>query len=150
MLRLAYPLFATGRTALGLLVLRVVGGVAMAFHGWGKIQKPTTWMDGKFDEPAAAPLQALAAVSEFVGGIALAVGLMTPLWCLGILATMAVALEHHIGRGDPFVIKGSAKGTWELAGIHATIATAVLLAGPGRWSLDFFLFGRRRGEAPPR
>lgn len=149
MLRLAYPLFATGRTALGLLVLRVLAGVAMAFHGWGKIQHPTTWMDGKFPEPAVAPLQALAAVSEFVGGIALAMGLVTPLACLGIIATMGFALEHHVGRGDPFVIKGSAKGTWELAAIHASIATAVLLAGPGRWSIDFFLFGRRRGEAPP-
>lgn len=149
MLRIAYPLFATGRTALGLLVLRIVGGVAMAHHGWKKIQSPTTWMDG-MDTPAAAPLQALAAVSEFVGGIALAIGLMTPLCCLGILATMAVALEHHIGRGDPFVIKGTAKGTWELAAVHASIATSVLFAGPGRWSLDFFLFGRLRGEAPPR
>jgi putative oxidoreductase len=148
-LRLAYPLFATGRTALALLALRLVGGVAMAFHGWGKIQKPTTWMEGKFDDPFWPPLQAAAAVSEFVGGIALAVGLVTPLWCLGILATMAVALEHHIGRGDPFVIKGTAKGTWELAALHATVATSVLLAGPGRWSIDFFLFGRSRGEAPP-
>jgi len=149
-LRLAFPLFATGRTALGLLVLRVVGGVAMAFHGWSKIQNPTGWMDGKFADPAPAVLQAAAAVSEFVGGIALAVGLFTPLFCLGILGTMAYALEHHIGRGDPFVIKGSAKGTWELAAIHATIALTVLLAGPGRWSADFFLFGRLRGEAPPR
>ena len=150
MLRLLYPLFATGRTAFALLVLRVVGGSAMAFHGWTKVQDPTTWMDGKFAEPAIGPLQAAAAVSEFVGGIALAIGLMTPLFCLAILGTMAVALEHHIGRGDPFVIKGSAKGTWELAAIHATIATTVLLAGPGRWSIDFFLFGRWRGEAPPR
>ena len=150
MLRIAYPLFATGRTALGLLVLRVVAGVAMAHHGWTKIQDPTGWMDGKFAEPSAGWLQALAAVSEFVGGIAFAIGLVTPLCCLGVLATMAFALEHHIGRGDPFVIKGSAKGTWELAAIHATIATTVLLAGPGRWSIDFFLFGRLRGEAPPR
>ena len=147
MLHIVYPPFATGRNALALLALRVVGGVAMAFHGWAKIQDPLHWMDGKFADPAPAPLQALAAISEFVGGIGLALGLLTPLCCVGLLATMGFALQHHLGKGDPFVKPG--KASWELAAIHGTVALTLLFAGPGRWSADFFLFGRRRGEAPP-
>jgi putative oxidoreductase len=144
-LHLVYPPFATGRTAVGLLVLRVLAGVAMAFHGWSKIQDPTGWMDARFERPYIAPLQALAALSEFAGGIALAAGLLTPLACLGVIATMGFAMQHHIGKGDAFVGRPS----WELAAIHASISLAILLAGPGRWSADFFLFGSRRGEAPP-
>jgi putative oxidoreductase len=145
-LNLVYPPFATGRTAVGLLALRVLAGTAMAFHGWPKIQDPLHWRDKAADPPHEI-LQLLAAISEFVGGIGLAVGLLTPLCCLGILATMGFALEMHLGRGDAFVKPG--KPSWELAAIHATISFAVLLAGPGRWSADFFLLGRRRGEAPP-
>jgi putative oxidoreductase len=143
-LRLFYPAFVTGRPALGLLALRLLAGTAMALHGWKKIQDPFHWMDGAAS-PAIAPLQALAAVSEFGGGIGLALGLLTPLCCLGILSTMAVAMYTHISRGDPFVGKPS----WELAAMHASVSLTVLLAGPGRWAADFALLGRRRGELPP-
>ncbi len=146
MLRLFYAPFATGRLALGLLVMRSLAGVAMALHGWKKIQDPLHWMDGM---PSAAiePLQAIAAVSEFAGGIGLALGLLTPLCCVGILGTMSVALHMHISRGDAFVL---GKPSWELAGLHASVALATLIAGPGRWSVDFLLVGRRRGELPPQ
>jgi putative oxidoreductase len=144
MLRLAYPPFATGRTALALLLLRLMFGVAMTLHGWKKIQDPLHWMDGS-EHAASAPLQALAAISEFGGGLALALGLLTPLACLGIAATMSFAIYTHVDRGHAFVGKPS----WELAGLHLAVAVGLLLAGPGRWSVDFALLGRRRGEAPP-
>jgi putative oxidoreductase len=143
-LRLLYPPFATGRLSVGLLVIRVLAGVAMTFHGWKKIQDPLHWMDGSAS-PAIGPLQALAAISEFGGGIGLALGLLTPLCCLGIISTMTVAMYTHIARGDAFVGKPS----WELAALHASVAAGVLFAGPGRWSADFLLVGRRRGELPP-
>ncbi|MCB9559894.1 MAG: DoxX family protein [Kofleriaceae bacterium] len=146
-MRLFYAPFATGRLALGLAVIRVLAGVALAFHGWTKIQNPLHWMDGMHDA-AIGPLQAAAAASEFAGGIGLAVGLLTPLCCLGIIGTMAVAMYHHIGRGDAFVRPG--KPSWELASVYASVAVGVLLAGPGRWSIDFLLVGRRRGELPPQ
>jgi putative oxidoreductase len=145
-LRLAYPRFVTGRPALGLLALRVTFGVAMAHHGWPKIQNPFHWMDRRADAAPEA-LQLLAAVAEFAGGIGLALGLLTPLCCLGILATLGYAIYAHIDAGDPFVKPGGR--SWELAALHWTAAFAVLLAGPGRWSADFFVLGRRRGETPP-
>ena len=140
MLKLLYPPFATGRFATGLFVLRVFAGVALTLHGLKKAHDPLHWMDGMSDA-AIAPLQAAAAIAELVGGICLALGFFTPLWCLAIGATMSVAIRHHVASG---------KGSWELAGVYAATALTVLIAGPGRWSVDFFLFGRRRGEAPPQ
>jgi uncharacterized membrane protein YphA (DoxX/SURF4 family) len=144
-LRLIYPPFATGRTSVALLVLRVFAGVALTLHGLKKAKDPFHWMDGSPDA-AIGPLQFMAVVAEVGGGICLALGFLTPLWCVLILSTMGVAIHKHVGEGGAFV---GGKGAWELAGMHAIISLTALIAGPGRWSVDFFLFGRRRGEAPP-
>jgi len=144
-LRLFYPAFATGRFATALLLLRVFAGVALTLHGLKKADHPFTWMDGMSDA-TIAPLQCAAMVAELGGGIAIALGFITPLWCLGVLATMSVAIRHHLAAGGPFV---GPKGSWEAAGFYAIVSLVLLCAGPGRWSIDFFLFGRRRGEAPP-
>lgn len=61
--------FVGGRAGLGLLIIRIVFGLGILHHGWGKIQHPFTWMGP--DAPVPGILQALAALSEFGGGIAL-------------------------------------------------------------------------------
>src|SRR5688572_6397027 len=75
--RLLFPPFLAGRSAVGLLVLRLVAGTAMAFHGWPKIQHATSWMGA--DAAVPGVLQALAAIAEFGGGICWVLGLLTPL-----------------------------------------------------------------------
>jgi uncharacterized membrane protein YphA (DoxX/SURF4 family) len=83
---------------LALLFLRVVAGLAFTLHGWGKIQNPFGWMGP--DGFAPGIFQALAALSEFGGGLAWILGLLTPLASLGIASTMAVAFSFHaIVRG---------------------------------------------------
>ena len=124
-----------------LLLVRVVVGLAFMFHGWSKIQNPFGWMGP--DAFALPAFQALAALSEFGGGLAWVLGLLTPLASLGILSTMAVAFyTHAVMRGDPFV---SAKGgpSWELAAVYLCMAVLLLALGPGRASLDRLLFGQR-------
>lgn len=130
-----YPPFIGGRPALGLLFVRVVSGSAMAIHGSSKIANPFGWAGTDF--PAIA--QAIAAVSEFFGGIALAAGILTPVACLGICATLLVAIYTHVAKHQPFVGKG---GSWELAALHFAIAAAIGLVGPGRLSLDAAIFGK--------
>jgi putative oxidoreductase len=110
----------------------------MVLHGWSKIQSPFNWMGP--DAPVPGILQALAAVSEFGGGLALIVGFLTPLACLGIMSTMFVAALKHIQDGGPFV----GKGGYELAAVHFVVALCVLLAGPGKVSLDALLFGKKK------
>lgn len=122
-----------------LLLLRVVAGLAFMLHGWKKIQNPFGWMGP--DPFAPGPLQALAALSEFGGGLAWILGLLTPLASLGLACTMAVAFATHaFVRGDPFV---SATGgpTYELAALFFCIAVLLLTVGPGKFSLDRRIFG---------
>ena len=134
-----YGEFVGGRGAAGLLVLRMVAGLAFMFHGWGKIQHPFTWMGPDAGMPGI--LQALAAVSEFGGGLAWILGVLTPLFSLGILCTMAVATHMHaIVRGDPFVGK---EGSYELALVYFCVALLLLLIGPGRLSIDAMLFRKK-------
>ena len=138
-----YPGISEGRVSLGLLALRVIAGLAMMQHGWGKIQNPFGWMGPDATMPGF--LQALAALSEFGGGLAWVLGLLTPLASLGILSTMVVAAYTHISRGDPWV--GTGGPSYELALGYLSIAILLILAGAGRFSLDAMLFGRRSGEA---
>jgi putative oxidoreductase len=133
----AHPTFVDG----ALLLLRVIAGAAFMFHGWMKIQNPFGWMGPEGFAPA--PFQALAAMSEFGGGLGWILGLLTPIASLGILCTMMVAMfTHLILRGDPFV---SATGgpAAELASVYFAIALLLIALGPGRYSLDRAIFGNR-------
>src|SRR5579883_1706716 len=102
MKNIIYPEFLHGRAALGLLILRFVFGSAFILHGSGKIVHAFQWMGDA--APVPGFLQALAALSEFGGGIAIILGLLTPLAALGLLITMSVALLMvHIPAHQPFV-----------------------------------------------
>ena len=137
-----YGDFAGGRSGVALLVLRAVAGLAFVFHGWPKIQQPFTWMGTEATVPGI--FQALAAVAEFGGGIAWIAGVLTPLFSLGIFCTMAVATHiHAVIKGDPFVGR---EGSYELALIYLCVALLFLLIGPGRFSVDALLFGRKTEE----
>jgi putative oxidoreductase len=130
-------IFADG----ALLLIRAIAGLGMMFHGWPKIQDPFGWMGP--DGFAPAPLQALAALSEFGGGLAWILGLLTPLAALGIAATMAVAFSYHAFlRGDPFVAAGGGPA-FELAALYLCIALLLIAIGPGRFSADRVLFSSR-------
>jgi len=125
-----------------LMVLRVVVGLAFMKHGWGKIQHPFDWMGpGAF---APAPFQALAAVSEFGGGLCWMAGLFTPLACLGIACVMVVATwMHAVMRGDPFVTLEMGKLSYEPAAVYLCVAILLLALGPGSFSGDRVVFGRK-------
>lgn len=123
--------------SIGLLLLRIVAGLAMVMHGMGKIQSPFSWMGP--DSTIPGFFQLLAAVSEFGGGIAWILGLLNPLASLGIISTMVVAVyTHMIKNGDPFVGKGGP--SYELAAIYLAISIVFLFVGPGKFSLDSLIF----------
>jgi len=130
---LLFPVTST-RTSTTLLLLRLTVGVAFLAHGFGKIQNPFAWMGP--DAPVPALFQFLAALSEFGGGIALILGLLTPLAALGLISTMAVAVLTHLAKSDGFV------GGYELALVYLVTSTLLLVQGPGRFSLDAWLLRR--------
>ena len=125
-----------------LLLLRLVAGAAFMIHGWGKIQTPFGWMGPS--APVPGFFQFLAALSEFGGGLAWILGLLTPLASLGIAFTMAVAVSTHaFVLKDPFV-NPTGGSSYELASVYFTVAILLILIGPGKFSLDSKLFGERR------
>lgn len=128
----------------GLLLLRLVVGIAFIYHGWDKIQNPFGWI------PAEAPLkvhsifQFLAALSEFGGGIALILGLLNSLTNIGIGFTMLVAVYlHMIVLKDPFV-NSKGGGSYELALVYLVISILLYIVGPGKLSVDRLLFGEKK------
>jgi len=139
---LLFPLPPSGRLGAGLLLLRAVAGAAFMFHGWTKIQNPFAWMGDDSSMPSL--LQALAALSEFGGGLAWILGLVTPLASAGILCTMSVAVwTHAVVRGDPFVGRGT---SFELGLVYAAIAVTLMVFGPGSISLDAMISKQLRRE----
>jgi putative oxidoreductase len=146
--RLFQPPPLSSRTSAGLLVLRLVAGWAFILHGYGKITNPFGWMGPDAGVPGV--FQALAAISEFGGGIAWMLGLLTPLFSFGLLCTMAVATHMHaVVLGDPFVKSGPGPGGFYEPGlVYFCVAVLFLLAGPGRFSADRFIFGEKVPGAP--
>lgn len=136
-------LTASGENALatdiGLLVLRVGAGLAMAFaHGLGKIPPSEGFVANTagLGFPAPELFAWLAALSEFGGGLLIALGLFTRLGAAGLLFTMGVAFFLAHG-GDPF-------GDRELSFVYGVASLALLAAGPGRFSLDALISRRLR------
>ena len=142
-MRRLFPSFISGWGAAALLVARVVMGLAFILHGWPKIQNPMGWMNAMGGENVPSFLQALAALAEFGGGIALLLGLLTPLAALGIVCQMLGALFLvHFPMGHRFVASGGP--SYELPLVYLVLAILLIVMGPGRWSLDALLFGRTR------
>lgn len=142
MFKVLYPDFIRGRGAVGLLILRFVAGAALLLHGWPKIQNAAHWMGPEATVPPI--FQVLAALSEFGGGLALIVGLLTPIAAFGIACTMAVAIiTVHLPHGDSFVGK-TGKPSFESAAGYFAVAFMLILVGPGMLSIDALLFNFRR------
>jgi putative oxidoreductase len=126
--------------SLGLLLLRLIVGVAFILHGWPKIQNPFGWLDTQLPPL----LQALAALSEYGGGLTLLAGFLTPFTTLGLFATMTVAVVWaHLLQGHPFVGATPESTSYELALVYWACALLIALTGPGRFSLDYYLFSPR-------
>lgn len=139
MIQLFKPLKLSARVSAGLLILRLTVGLAFMCHGYGKIRNPLGWMGPDAGFPGV--FQALAAVSEFGGGLAWVLGLLTPLASCGLACTMSVAVWiHAVVLHDPFVAQTGGR-SYEPALVYLCVAVLLLLAGPGHFSVDRVVFG---------
>src|SRR5262249_13878458 len=125
---------------LGLLVLRLVIGLIMAAHGaqklfgWWGGPGMTSWTAAmtRLRIPPAQPWAWISALSEFLGGLGLAVGFLIPLPDLAIAGAMLVAIALiHWPKGF-----WNTKGGFEFNLSILAAVTAVALTGPGAFSLD--------------
>jgi len=127
-----------GNADLGLLLLRLGFGLTLAFgHGLNKALALGKFIRNvtKHGFPLPELMGPLAMASELVGGLLLALGLFTRPAALFVIATMLGA-AFVVHGGDPFSKK-------EPALAYALVAAVLLVAGPGRHSLDARLAKRR-------
>ncbi|PZD73327.1 hypothetical protein C1752_02397 [Acaryochloris thomasi RCC1774] len=153
LLRSLYPAFPTGIQGGTLLALRVGLGILFVLHGYPKVTHLQQW-----SESLEMPIYLcfLSASSMVLGGICLTFGLLTPLTCLALLASMAFALVLEITKGLPFIANDpylipageyegeNGKGeppSQEKAFVYNLMLIVLLAFGPGSFSLDAWLFG---------
>ena len=126
--------------SLGLLVLRVVVGLTVAAHG---AQKLFGWFEGPRISGFSGMLGSLgvkprafwavvAGLSEFVGGLLVALGFLMPVGALIVCGSMISAiLLVHAGKGF-----WASRGGYEFPLTIMGAMVALSLTGPGVLSLD--------------
>ena len=138
---------------LAALILRVALGGLMAGHGaqklFGSFGGPGMEGTSGFMEmlglQPGKPWAVLAGLSEFGGGVLTLLGFLNPLGPVGIIGSMAMATtKAHWGK-PIWVTEGGA----ELPVTNIAAATALIVGGPGKYSLDRALGLRLPGWLAP-
>jgi putative oxidoreductase len=124
----------------GLLIARLVLGGLMAAHGAQKLMGwfggygltgTGTFMEALGFRPGRL-FAALASGAEIVGGLLVALGLLGPIGPAIVLSVMIVAgISVHWGHGVFAATNGI-----EMPLLYATGGAALILTGPGAYSLD--------------
>jgi putative oxidoreductase len=122
-----FSTFASGWPGIGLLLLRLLTAVTLIHFGIASVL-------------AAPPLRII--VLEIIGvaaGILLLVGLWTPVaGALAAIVKVLIAFSRFLlHSGDPWI-----------AILQAVLAAVLAMVGPGAWSIDARLFGRKRIDMP--
>ncbi|MCB9365175.1 MAG: DoxX family protein [Flavobacteriales bacterium] len=117
---------------IALLVLRVIIGIFMLTHGWGKMETLFSGEPIQFADPlglGATVSLVLTVFAEVFCSILLILGLGTRFAAIPLLITMLVA-AFIIHANDGF-------GKQEFALLYGVIYLTILLIGAGRYSLDY-------------
>ena len=128
---------------IGILIVRVVVGLLFAGHG---AQKLFGWFGGKGLAGHSAMMEKLGihpaglfalinALGEFLGGLGLAFGFLTPLAAVALIGSMLVAIiKVHLPNG----LWNTNRGI-EFPLTLGTVAFVIGMVGPGVYSLDAIL-----------
>jgi len=124
-----------------LLIVRVATGVGLAIHGYPKAKGGRVgagqWMKSMGIPPFTADL---ATVLEFVGGIFLVVGLLTPLVGLFLVIQFgAITLVKKTKMHARFTSSEHDKPTYEIDVLYLLLALVFLFLGAGTYSLDHLI-----------
>jgi putative oxidoreductase len=135
------------------LILRLALGIVFFAHG---AQKLLGWFGGYgwdgtvgfFTQALGvpAPLAGLAILTEFFGGIAIILGLLTRPAALGLAVTMLVAaFKVHLANGFFLDQQGPADGI-EYAFVLLLLSLYFTVKGAGTVSADKFIFDKLAGK----
>lgn len=133
---------------LGLLLLRVGIGISFMFHGLPKLLAgPELWAQlggalGLMGIHFAPTFMGLvAALSEFVGGFLLVIGLFSRPASFFMLNTLIVATVMHLKLGDSF-------DKYSHALELAIVFLSLIFIGSGKFSLDYLISSRNVKSKP--
>ena len=124
------------------VLLRLALAAVFIFHGYNLVggegnEWGANWM--KSEGAPARPVQMAVSWGQLVGGIALAVGFLTRLAAVGIIAIMAGAIALvHWPHG--FDIR---QGGFEYNFVLIVMCLCLVLGGPGPFAVDRFFRIRR-------
>ena len=119
--------FASGLSGTGLLLLRLLTGAALIYFGIADLRE-------------APPLPtALLQIIGIGSGILLLIGLWTPVaGALAAIVKVSIAFSRYFSHsGDPWIPI-----------VQAVLGAVLAMVGPGAWSIDARLFGRKRINLP--
>ncbi|MGH9211092.1 MAG: DoxX family protein [Acidimicrobiales bacterium] len=120
-----------------ILLLRLVVGPTIAFHGYAKIFRggrlagTAGWFNSIGMRPGDVHAR-MAAGGELLTGACFTLGLMTTFAGLGIVGLMTVAF-WTVHRGHGLLVVGNG---WEYNLVLGAVGVTLAMLGPGRWSLD--------------
>jgi putative oxidoreductase len=127
--------------SLALLIVRLTLGLTFMGHG---AQKLFGWFGGAGFVATARGYEermgmrpgrfyaGLAGGGEFLGGLLVALGLLTPIGALLIAASMVVAIAKVTGKNGYWISKNG----WEYNFLIIVVCIALILTGPGAYALD--------------
>lgn len=123
-----------------ILLLRLILGIVFIVHGWQKVGNLSATVEGMTSNGLPEVIVYLVSFGEFLGGIALVIGLLTKIAAGGIAIIMAgAAFIVHWSGG--FLLSNNG---YEYALTLLIISIVVLLSPPGDFSLDKQLFGKSK------
>ena len=128
------PGFYPNNVSTALLILRVVIGIFMLTHGWGKMETLFSGEPIQFADPiglGASFSLAFTVFAEVLCSILLIIGLGTRLAAIPLLITMLVA-AFIVHANDGF-------GKQEFALLYAVIYLTIAMIGAGKYSLDYLI-----------
>jgi putative oxidoreductase len=129
---------------LTLVLLRCGLALVFIYHGYPKLFGEKERFIEAFQGLGLPPYVVyLTGAIEFFGGVALALGLLTPIFGLLLLLDMAAAMWKYNFNEGIYAVR-----EYELPLILGLACLALAATGPGPLSLDRLLFRRTSSTAP--
>jgi putative oxidoreductase len=116
-------------------LIRFAVGLNLLVHGWGKVTRgPGAYVKAFADQGFETATMAWVwggLLIEFVGGIALILGLFTRFWAAAAAIEMAIISYSYLGNGFGWLNRG-----YEYTLMWGLVCFAIALRGGGPYSLD--------------